>query len=135
MPLLTVVFLSGGCAGRNGAECRDPYGLFFEGETDWRDGKVAVDEMTDADIEALNKKQNRAQEVEERLKAPGKDKGQSLKSNLVGNSADLNSKENYPPDKSGAQSVTPLTAKIDKNSKHQKIWRKECRILLIMRKR
>ena len=63
----------------------------------------------------LNKNiKNRAQEVEERLAALGKGEGQSPKSNPVGNSADLNSNENYFPGKPGAQSVAPSPSKLNK---------------------
>ena len=57
-----------------------------------------------------------AKRVEKRLAELHRSDGdeQSLKSNPIGNSADLNSSENYSPDKSGAQSVTQSAAKINK---------------------
>ena len=57
-----------------------------------------------------------AKRVEKRLAELHRSDGdeQSLKSNPIGNSADLNSSENYSPDKSGAQSVTQSAAKVNK---------------------
>ena len=73
-------------------------------------------------MEDPQKKSDAAKHVEERLAELNRleEKEQSLKSNPVGNSADLNSNENYSPGMPGAQSNAPSPAKLNKKIQNAK---------------
>ena len=84
--------------------------------------KVRKNAQSTKNMEDPQKKSDAAEHVEERLAKLNRleEKEQSPKSNPVGNSADLNSTENYSPGLPGAQSAAPSTAKLNKNSHGRK---------------